>query len=271
MKRTILSALALSGALALGACGSTTAGTGASTGTSAEAPAAASAKVGDTVDLAELAARSSAAVKDKGTAHMTMDMGTEGTMEADVDYGGEGPRMAMTMTTSGETLQMVYVDKVMYMGGASMAEMTGGKTWIKIDPAGDDMMSKMMGPVLTQMESAMGNPAEQLTVYKGAEATVKSVEGGVRTYTVTLTKEQLTAAMSAQKEALPGLDEEGLKQIPEKGVTYDLSLDADDLPVAMSMDVSGQALTMTYSKWGEPVDVAAPAASDVGTFELPTS
>ncbi len=268
MTRTILSALALSGALVLGACGSTTAGSGASAG--AAAPAA-SAKVGDTVDLVELATRSSAAVKDKGTAHMTMDLGSEGSMEADVDYGDTGPRMAMTMTTSGETLEMVYVDTVMYMGGASMAEMAGGRSWIKIDPAGDDMMSKMMGPVLTQMESVMGNPAEQLAAYEGARATVKTVEGGVTTYTVTLTKEQLTAAMSAQKEALPGLGAEALKRIPATGVTYDLSLDADDLPVAMSMDASGQALTMTYSTWGEPVDIAAPAASDVGTFEPPTS
>ncbi len=28
-------------------------------------------------------------------------------------------------------------------------------------------------------------------------------------------------------------------------------------------------MTMTYSKWGEPVTVTAPPASEVGTFEVP--
>ncbi|QIM20041.1 hypothetical protein G7075_00955 [Phycicoccus sp. HDW14] len=271
MKRTIVTALALSGALALGACGSTTAdtGTGSKAGTSQEAPAAA-VKVGDTVDLAELATKSSAAVKDKGSAHMTMDLGAEGKAEADVDYSGTSPKMAMTMTVSGEKLDLVYVDKVMYMGGASFAQMAGGKKWIKIDPNGKDQMSQMMGPMLGQMESSMSNPAEQLKGFEGAKATVKSIEGGNTTYTVKLTKEQLAAAVKKQAAGVPGLTEESLKQMPD-GMTYDLTFDKDQLPLTMSMDVSGQALKMTYSKWGEPVSIKAPAASEVGTFELPTS
>jgi hypothetical protein len=270
MKRTIITALALSGALALGACGSTDADTGTKAGTSQEAPAAASAKVGDTVDLAELATKSSAAVKAKGTAHMTMDLGAEGAAEADLDYSGAAPTMAMTMTASGEKIQLVYVDKVMYMGGESFAQMSGGKKWIKIDPNGKDAMSQMMGPMLDQMESSMSNPADQLKNFKDVKATVKSVEGGNTTYTVKLTKEQLAAAVKEQTGALPGVTEESLKQMPD-GMSYDMTLDKDQLPVSITMDVSGQSMKMTYSKWGEPVDVKAPAASEVGTFELPTS
>ncbi len=92
MKRTILTALALSGALALGACGSTDADTGTTAGTSQEAPAAASAKVGDTVDLAELATKSSAAVKEKGTAFVSMELGTDGVMEGGVDFCRDLPQ-----------------------------------------------------------------------------------------------------------------------------------------------------------------------------------
>ncbi|MBM6400143.1 hypothetical protein [Phycicoccus sonneratiae] len=272
MKRSILSALALSGALVLGACGSATNDTagGSKAAATSEAPAAASAKVGDTVDLAELATKSSAAVKEKGTAHMTMQAATSGTIEADADYSGDSPKMAMTVSESGDTFQMVYLDKVMYMGGDSFAEMTGGKKWIKIDPQGDDMMSKMMGPMLDQMESTVANPAEQLKGVEGATATVTKVADGVTTYQVKLSKEQLAAMVKKQAAGLPGLTEEALKKVPD-GVTYDMSVDAEGLPVTVAMDMGGEKMTITYSKWGEPVEVKAPAASEVGTFQMPTS
>lgn len=272
MKRTILTALALSGALALGACGSTDAGTGSAAGTSQEAPAAASAKVGDTVDLAELATKSSAAVKDKGTAHMSMKTAGQGagTIEADADYSGDTPKMTMTVTADDGAFEMVYIDKVMYMGADDFKEMTGGKKWLKIDPQGDDAMSKMMGPMLSQMETTVANPAEQLKQFEGAKAEVTKVENGVTTYKVTLTKQQLSDMVKKQAAGLPGVTEEALKQMPE-GVTYDMSVDAEGLPTTVAMDMGGDNnITITYSKWGEPVEVKAPAASEVGTFQMPT-
>lgn len=276
MKRTIITALALSGALALGACGSTDADTGTKAGTSQEAPAAASAKVGDTVDLAELGAKSSAAVKAKRTSHMTMDLGSEGTAEADVDYSGASPKMAMSMTTSGEKLQIVYIDKVMYMGGESFAEMSGGKKWIKIDPNGKDMMSQMMGPMLGQMESSVSNPAGELANLKGVKATVSKVDASGTTYAVKLTPEQIKEMVKNQAAGIPGVSEDSLKKMIESnqmpdGLTYDLTIDAEGLPSTIVTGMKGATVKMTYSKWGEPVDVKAPAASEVGTFELPTS
>lgn len=271
MKRTVLTVVALSGALFLGACGTETAPAGGATssaGTSAEA-APTGAKVGDTVPLKDIAAKSSKAVEEKGTAHLTTTTKAAGATEADVDFTGSSPKMSMTMTQEGETVEMVYVDKVMYMGGDSFTEMTGGKRWIKIDPKGEDMMSKAMGPLLSQMESSMGNPAEQLEAYGDARAKVTKVDGGVTTYEITLSKKQLAAALEKQTEALPGISEKALEQIPAEGLTYTMSIDENALPVTFSMDIAGEQLEMTYSKWGEPVDIKAPAASEVGTFEMP--
>ncbi len=270
MKRTILTALALSGALALGACGSTDTDTGTKAGSSQEAPAASSAKVGDTVDLAELATKSSAAVKDKGTAFVAMELGADGVMEGGVDFSGASPKMSMTTKAEGETMQIVYLDKVMYMGGDSFADLTGGKKWIKIDPEGDDLMSKSMGPMLGQMESAIGNPAEALKAYEGAKATVTKVEEDATTYSVKLTKEQLAAGVKAQAAGIPGVTEEALKQLPD-GVTYEMKLSDGYLPMTVETDLgNGEKMTMIYARWGEPVDVKAPAASEVGTFQMPT-
>ncbi len=270
MKRTIITALALSGALALGACGSTDSGTGTTAGTSQEAPAAASAKVGDTVDLADIATKSAAAVKEKGTAYVAMELGPDGVMEGGVDFSGASPKMSMTTESEGQTMQVVYLDKVMYMGGDSFKEVTGGKKWIKISADGDDLMSKTMGPMLGQMESAVGNPAEALKAYKGAKATVTKVQDGVTTYSVKLTKEQLAAGVKAQGAGIPGLTEKALEQLPD-GVTYELALGDDLLPRSVQTDLgNGEKMTMMYARWGEPVDVKAPAASEVGTFQMPT-
>ncbi|MBT9256369.1 hypothetical protein KMZ32_17660 [Phycicoccus sp. MAQZ13P-2] len=276
MKRTVLSVLALSGALVLGACGSSTNETSTGSGSSSSSAAAQetkapTARVGDTVDLKTIAEQSSAAVKAKGTAHMTMKTTGQGagTIEADADYSGDSPKMVMTVDEAGESFQMVYLDKVMYMGADSFKEMTGGKKWLKIDPSGDDPMSQMMGPMLDQMESTVANPTEQLKDVEGAEAKVSKVENGLTTYQVTLTKEQLSAMVKKQS-GLPGLTEEALKQVPD-GVTYDMTLDAEGLPVTVDMDMGGEKMSITYSKWGEPVTVEAPPASEVGTFEMPTS
>ena len=275
MKRTVLSVLALSGALVLGACGSDTSPTAAPASASkpAASPSASAApagpEVGDEVPLADIAKASAAAVEEKGTAHLTMSASGSGETEADLDLSGSSPTMSMTISEQGETIEMVYVDKVMYMGGDSFAEMTGGKRWIKIDPEGDDMMSQMVGPLLGQIESSMGNPAEQLEAYADATATVKAIEDGVTTYEVTLTKKQLAAVLKKQPEALPGVTEQALKDIPAEGITYTMSLDADSLPVTLAMDLAGESVELTYSDWGKDVAIEAPKASEVGTFELP--
>ncbi|GGL32114.1 hypothetical protein H9L10_10105 [Phycicoccus endophyticus] len=270
MKRTIVSAVAVAGALALGACGSTATETAGEASTSAAAPAAAGGSVGDTVTLADLAASMSAAVKDKGSAHVQVEVPDQGAMEADVDYSGDAPAMSMSTTQSGESVQVLYVDKVLYLSSDSMSEVAQGKKWLKIVPDGEDMMSQMMGSTLEQMESSMGNPADQLGALQDTPATVTDVDGDSVTYTVTLTKAQLKKQLQSKAETIPGLSEDSIEQLPD-GVSYELTVDGESLPTALSMDVGGQTMTMTYSKWGEPVEVSAPPAAEVGSFEMPTS
>jgi hypothetical protein len=50
-----------------------------------------------------------------------------------------------------------------------------------------------------------------------------------------------------------------------KSVTYDLYVDQDHLMRRVVMTVAKQTITMTVSKWGEPVDIKAPPASQVMT------
>ncbi len=271
MKRSI-AAIAAAAALALSGCGSatdTTTGTSKSASqTTSQTPTPTTAAAGETVDFQSIAAESAAAVKAKKTAHMTMSMGKEGTLQADVDYAGTSPRMKMTLQAEGDTMQMIYIDQVMYMGGPMFAQMTGGKKWIKIDPKGTDPMSKSMGPMLGQIESSLANPIESIAALKDVKATVKSSDGSATTYTITLTKAQIEAMAKAQ--GAPGVSGDALSGLPAS-MAYDYTIDADKLPQKMSMTLSGESMDMTFTKWGEPVDVSAPAASEVGTFTMPTS
>jgi hypothetical protein len=113
----------------------------------------------------------------------------------------------------------------------------------------------------------MANPIEALAALKGVKATVKSSDSTSTTYTVTLTKAQL-AEMA--KKGAPGVSPEDLGSMPAE-ISYDYTIGADKLPQKMQMDLSGQSMEMSFSKWGETVSIAAPPASEVGTFAMPTS
>lgn len=269
MNRRTIGALTLSGALALGACGSaTTAEPGASADvTSSSTPAAAeeiSAKVGDVVDLKELSALSAAAVQAKGTAHLSETAAGERAMEGQVDYSQTSPRLSMSMKDATEAFQMIFVHGILYLGGPDATDSDPKKPWLKIDPSADDEFSTMMAPFITQVESAMSNPVEALAPGVVSEGTVTAVDDDSMTYEVVLTKAQLTQALKAATKGLPGVTEQSIATLPET-LTYTFSLTRDHLPLEMVVDLPEGSVTTTYSKWGEPVDIQAPPADLVDT------
>lgn len=266
MKRSF-AALAAVAALTLTACGSSsdtktdsTAAAGSSQTSKADVP---SAKVGDEVDAAELAKKTTDALKAAGTAKMSMDGGAQ-KMSGVLSYK-DGVSYKMTMNIEGEAMEMVYVDKVFYMGGAQFAKLTGGKKFIKIDPKGTDPMSKMMAPVLTVMEQA-ANPAEILSTLDGVKAKVIAVEGGTTTYETKMTAEQLKKA--TEKMFGSDIPADALKSVSDQ--TLQQTVDAQGRLTKVTTKGT-ESSTITYSDYGVPVDIKAPAASEVGTFEMPKS
>ena len=59
----------------------------------------------------------------------------------------------------------------------------------------------------------------------------------------------------------------GGAQLP-KTISYDIWLDGDARPVKLAMSSSEYSLDLHFSKWGEPVHVTAPPASQVGSFSF---
>lgn len=262
MKRTVITAVLVAGSIGLAGCGSSTAPatSGGSAASSSVGPVAV--KSGDTVDLAPIMKNSSAAVLAKKTAHLSMNLGS-GAVQADVDYAGASTAMKMSMDAAGQQIEMIFVDKALYFGGTMAAQLGAGKKWLKIDPKGTDAFSKQMAPLLGQMSTAAQDPTKALGALSGVKATVGSVDGRDTTYAVSLDKAQVEQMLRAS-----GVN--GLAGAPEPvGLSYKITLDADSLPVTVVTTTGGVDSTISFTKWGQPVDISAPPASEVGSLKLP--
>lgn len=148
----------------------------------------------DTTGLTEVMRRT----MDEGrSAHVTMKMGSAGSGEGDVAFDGKNTEMQMKITTSGQTVEMRFVDSVMYIAAPGQ----DGK-WMKMDAG-------QMGPrfdvdlteSLKQIEEAggaakdLGNGEWELTsagvtttVHVGGDGFLDKVEvKGGPTGTMTMT------------------------------------------------------------------------------------
>lgn len=263
-----LTTLAAAAALALAGCGASGAG---GTGTAASAPGAAATssttsapapRVGDVVPAKELSERTTAAIRKAGTVRISMGSGADALTGA-MSYRN-GLAYRMSGTSGGETMEMIYVDKVFYMGGAGFAELTGGRKFVRIDPAGSDEMSRMMGPFLSQLERA-ANPSEVLSALDGLTAKVVKVEGDRTTYETSMTAGQLlqaTEKMLGQK--LPADSAKELKALTMRQV-----VDGQGRLVQVTTaGVGDDDITMSYSDYGAAVEISAPPANQVGSLDL---
>lgn len=252
-----LAALAITATL--GACGSGTTGT--STDTSAKST---SAKVGDEVDLSAVFKETAAAMKAKKTYSFKGDT-PEGAMSGQMSVDGDATAMKLDTTVEGEKATILFLDGVMYMGG--MDDLPAGKTFIKIDPNGDDPMSKMMGPALSQMADS-ADPTAGLAAIEGLKAKVIEVKDGTTTYEATLTAEQqLDMAKTSLQEMGMGDEPMPTPSVALKPITVRQTIGADKLPTKVELAGSPEAtMTLSYSGWGEPVDVTAPPADKVASF-----
>jgi hypothetical protein len=187
-----------------------------------------------------------AAMREKKTAHMSMQIGSSVDADADLRYGGDATDMKMAMTMGPTKATVILVDGVMYLQQAA------GSKFVKIGK--DD---PTLGSMLDQMSSF--GPESSVAAMKDA---LKKVEY-VGTDTVDgekLTEYKVTVDTDAVAGTLGGVaDSEDLP----KTVTYQLYVDNDHLMRRIDMTVSEQKVSMKITDWGEPVEIEAPPASKV--------
>ena len=252
-KTKSLAALALTAALGLSACGDAggESGTTTSSGSaSSSSSAAAGLTPGAIVDGGELATKMTDAMVKAGSGTITLDLGSEGKATGSFAMKGGVMEQQMTMPIGGQTMQIVSTGGVIYMKGLPGSK----KPWVKIDPKADDPVSQMFAG----MAGDMGDPRQLAKALEGSKATVVSSTADSSTYDVTIDPTALLggAAGAGGPAAEP--------------VKARYTLDAQNRPTLMTVDVQGQSLTITFGGWGKPVSISAPPADQVGAFELPS-
>lgn len=214
-----------------------------------ESPAAVStsgaAAPGERLTRDNLVATMLAAMHEKKTAHMAMQIGSSVGAEADVRYTGERTDMKMSMDMGPTKAVVIMVDGAMYI------QQAGGK-FQKIDSS-----DPAMGSLLEGMSNF--GPESSVSAMKGAVQKVEyagtdTVDGTkVSKYHVTVDSSSIAKTLGTTA---------GGADLPET-VSYDLYVDDQHLMRRIDMTVNKQHITMTVSRWGEPVDIAAPPASQL--------
>jgi len=253
MKSTLITAVALSGALALAGCGSSgstsapssSGGSAASSSTTSNAPAA---TAGSTLPSGDLGARISeamiAARSGKGTLSTEGGPATQaltGNLEF-VFVDEKTTEMHGTMSVGGQSLEIVTKGSVFYLKGVP-AQMGGGKPWVKIDPSGTDPISKSM----SRLGANAGDPRAMLDAFKGGTATVVDSSGGMTHYRIADAK--VSGATTS---------------------VIDVTTDARDLPSNFTVAVQGTTIKVDYTDWGSGVTITEPPADQVGSVSMPT-
>lgn len=203
------------------------------------------------LDKAEFIKALKAASAGVTTAHVSMSLSGAGQamkLDGDAKLDRSNPSMSLQMGLSGMKLQMRVVDKRVYLKG--LPNQAAGK-WAVFDA------TSAIGKQLSQA-AAQSDPNRMYDLFDKSLATVKkvgteSVDGEQLTkYDLTLdTKAMAGPATAAGAASLP------------KTVSYSAWIDSKDHLRKVTFALKGITSTITISKYGEPVDITAPPATDV--------
>jgi hypothetical protein len=228
---------------------------------------------GATLTKASFASALTKSVTASKSVHMTGEMTTHGQqirLSADMAMSRvdksesavqrlRSAEMAMTMSLpGGKSVEMRLIRGVMYLNAGQLGLSTS-KPWVKLDltdpsnPVGQLMQRMAQSTDPAQMAQAFRKMTKLTNL---GQATVDGVS--TTHYRATIDTTQMTSTL--------GLPASQLSQLP-KTLTEDVWVDASSHPVKMAMNMRQLAMTMHFSRWGEPVHITAPPASQVA--ELP--
>lgn len=226
------------------------------------------AEVRTVANMTDLAAQMQAAQEKASSAHMELSYSgelaesagmTESSTSADVAYGPtfEETTMQMSMAVMGMDMDIVLLDGTIYL---SMGEMTQGKylSMTAEDMAADPALAGTVDSMESMDAAAQAEAmADAVTSF---EHTGTEAVGGVETEVYTATIDP-----SKVKDGTAGIDSSTAGQLGEIVAVYKVGPDGLPVEADITMEVEGQEMVVasTFSKWGEPVDVTAPAADDV--------
>jgi hypothetical protein len=163
----------------------------------------------------------------------------------------EDGEMELTVDFQGQSLQMRQVDGMLYISGAPM---TPAGKWIAIDP--QDAQNPM-----AQQFAGLTKSGDLNTTFDAFREGLEDVEyvgeeeiDGDTTHHYVFTVDAAKAAEAQGQPMPPGGPEQ---------LTYDVWLTEDDLMRRVSFELGPVKAVIDATDWGEPVEVEAPAKSDI--------
>ncbi|HEY0904815.1 MAG TPA: LppX_LprAFG lipoprotein [Marmoricola sp.] len=209
-------------------------------------PAGKVAAPGERLTRDNLVATMVAAMRSKKTAHVELEVGSSMAASADTRYRGSTTDMRLSMDM-GSTKAVVIM-----VGGTMYVQQSAGAKFLEIGPD-DPALGNLVGQV-----TSMG-PAAALAAMRGAVKEVQHLGtdeiGGdqVDKYRVTVDTTRIEQGVAGSP---------GVADLPDT-VSYEMYVDDEHLLRQIDVAVAEQKIHMVVSKWGEPVDIAAPPASKI--------
>lgn len=250
-KKTMISGAAVLSTLAIAGCGSAT---------------DLSNSQGASLTQQNFAAAMTSATSTARSVHMSGSFTVQGqriTLAADESLTGgsiKDAAAAVTLNISGMgSVEVRVVAGVVYVHPGDLGLPTmSAKPWMKIDLTDQ---SNPMGAAFAKI--AAMNPAD---LTKAFESISTLTEVGSETVDGIQATHYTVSVDTAHVGDLLGMPHSDMAGSMPKTVTYDVWVDGANRPVKMVVDNPMVTVDLHFSKWGQPVHVVAPPASQVSTF-----
>jgi hypothetical protein len=197
-----------------------------------------------------------------------------------VDFTTKQTQYSVSVPGQG-TVQLVVDNGILYMDVPSLATYTGGKPWLKIDPTELSQTNNPLASIFASLKSEMSDPSQQLDFLEGVTGTVDTVGtetiGGVST-----THYRFSSDLAAALKNLPASSQAAFQQLESslgtstatvnawidgqglvRQVQFSLTPPSTATPGASSL---ASTTTLDFSRFGDPVTVTVPPASQVTDF-----
>lgn len=197
-------------------------------------------------------------------------------------YDGEASKISATVPGAGETLEMRVDGRILYftLPAAERARLLALIPWARVYRDSPDPRTKVLIETMSKSIET-GAPAKQLELVEKTGRIIDSAQSRldgvpVNHYFVELdVKKQLDLFLGDEIPIDQRAEIEKRFEGKDLRIPAELWLNAEQLPLKMTMDMTGFRKTMgkpdtgkvewtyTYRDWGEPVKLALPSAADV--------
>lgn len=228
------------------------------------------------VKVATLASRIGKAVRVSSTTVVSMKSqggGTSLTANGVLRFTHSGADMQFQETVGHVRVRFVYLGGVLYFRLPASLLKPGQKPWFKVSPSGKDATSKKFAPLLNQL-AASTNPDPDVSRLRAGvlRPSGHRLIDGIRTTKYVLVVDPAAVRAEVKQQLRPlgaAAVRAGLAQLRRMHETTTIYVDARWLPhrvVTVLRLRSGVSIrtTVSYRRWGAPVTITAPPASQVG-------